>query len=302
MDRFTSLRDHLEKLRAFVVIAKLGSIRRAGAELRLSQPALTQSIHLLEAAVGSPLFRRHPRGVILTAQGQLVLDFSEKLFRGIDALEGELTSLSTGSPSGHLRIGTFETLAARLWPASLKTVWERFPSVKLSLKSDKPSRLAAMLFSGEVDLVVATELEKRPDWVVRPLFEESYSFFASPKKVERTTLAGLDRQHLIGVPGAELGTGRTLTQELWSLGVKSQLTCELDTFETAREYALQGLGIAILPLTVAAPALRSKKIREVLFERNRPIRFGRHAISATYRTGDEANPLLALVLSTLDRA
>lgn len=60
----------LDWYRAFLAIAQNGSITRAAQELYVSQPALSQTIRQLEAALHCTLFRRTSKGVVLTTEGR----------------------------------------------------------------------------------------------------------------------------------------------------------------------------------------------------------------------------------------
>ena len=60
----------LAAIRAFEAAARHGSFTAAGAELGMTQAAVSYQIRLLEERVGAPLFRRRARGVVLTAEGQ----------------------------------------------------------------------------------------------------------------------------------------------------------------------------------------------------------------------------------------
>src|SRR5687768_7896174 len=109
------LRDHLEKLRSFAVVARTGSFRRAADRLRVSQPALSQSVQALESILGKPLLVRSSRGVTVTPHGLVLRDFTERLLEDVEAIERELDA--AGEPmTGHFRIGAFESLAIALLP------------------------------------------------------------------------------------------------------------------------------------------------------------------------------------------
>ncbi|PWK55215.1 LysR family transcriptional regulator [Silicimonas algicola] len=79
---------NLRHLRAFVAICRAGSITRAAEVVHLSQPAITQGLARLEAAVGASLFVRHGRGLTPSDEGRILAFRSE---RGLDTLETGLT-------------------------------------------------------------------------------------------------------------------------------------------------------------------------------------------------------------------
>ncbi|MGA9300786.1 MAG: LysR family transcriptional regulator, partial [Bradyrhizobium sp.] len=73
----------LNALRAFEVTARTLSFTRAGLELRVTQAAVSQQVKLLEDRLGAQLFRRLPRGVALTDEGQLLLPSIVGAFRSL---------------------------------------------------------------------------------------------------------------------------------------------------------------------------------------------------------------------------
>src|SRR5579872_2109419 len=71
----------LNALRAFEATARTLSFTRAGLELRVTQAAVSQQVKLLEDRLSVQLFRRLPRGVALTEEGQLLLPSIVEAFR-----------------------------------------------------------------------------------------------------------------------------------------------------------------------------------------------------------------------------
>jgi len=82
----------LNALRAFEVSARQLSFTRAGLELRVTQAAVSQQVKALEEILGVPLFRRLPRGLALTEEGEALLPVLTDAFRRIagtlDRFEG----------------------------------------------------------------------------------------------------------------------------------------------------------------------------------------------------------------------
>src|SRR5262245_15150350 len=104
----------LTALRIFKTVAEQGGITKAAAKLHRVQSNVTTRVKRLEAQLGTKLFLRHKRRLVLSAEGKLLLAYADRLLRlsseAQDALRGAV-------PRGVLRIGALEsTAAARLPP------------------------------------------------------------------------------------------------------------------------------------------------------------------------------------------
>ncbi|HUP57765.1 MAG TPA: LysR family transcriptional regulator [Bdellovibrionota bacterium] len=97
----------IDRLRYFSLIAETGSIRRAAEYLRLSPPALSKALKLLEAEVGTPLVVHSGRGILITDHGKLLASKARKLLTELDALR-ELTPSPAAQGDKPVRIGSFE--------------------------------------------------------------------------------------------------------------------------------------------------------------------------------------------------
>jgi DNA-binding transcriptional LysR family regulator len=90
------------QLQYFVTVAEEGQITRAAKKLQIAQPALSQSIAQLEAAIGLKLLDRHPRGVTLTDAGKKFLD------RARLAADAERDAFETARSLARDQSGTIE--------------------------------------------------------------------------------------------------------------------------------------------------------------------------------------------------
>ena len=107
------LKDHLEKLESFLVIAEKGSIRKASESLGVTQPALSRQINILEDVLEQSLVERTRQGVELTEAGKLLRDFSRSLLRDAEDIERKSESprknWSAMSSSERLKVSRFES-------------------------------------------------------------------------------------------------------------------------------------------------------------------------------------------------
>lgn len=75
----------LAQIRYFVTVAEEGNVSGAAAKLRVAQPPVSRQIRALEDELGTPLFRRTPRGMALLPSGEAFLDHARKILDAVDA-------------------------------------------------------------------------------------------------------------------------------------------------------------------------------------------------------------------------
>jgi DNA-binding transcriptional LysR family regulator len=126
-------------LKVFEAVARLGGMNRAAAELNTAQSNVTGRIRQLEAELGVPLFRRHPRGVALTTAGQTPLPYAMRIGRLLE--EAAHAVRNDGAPKGALTIGWLETTAAERLSPVLATCAGAYPEVDLVLRTGTAGEL-----------------------------------------------------------------------------------------------------------------------------------------------------------------
>ena len=144
----------LRHLLALQAIAEHGSFGRAARALGYTQSAISQQVAALERAVGEKLIERPggPRPVSLTEAGQLLLRHAEAIVARMKAAQADLAAFSEGA-AGPLRIGTYQSVSARLLPALVRRFKDAFPRVEIQLsESAIDDELEARVERGDVDL------------------------------------------------------------------------------------------------------------------------------------------------------
>lgn len=129
-----AMKDNLNDLRAFVAVARSASFTKAGAQLCISQSALSHAIRGLEARLGVQLLRRTTRSIATTEAGELLYRRLAPLFDDISASLAELSAYR-GSLKGTLRINGNEHALHWLWPKFARFLRE-FPGVQLDLTAE----------------------------------------------------------------------------------------------------------------------------------------------------------------------
>lgn len=142
----------LRHIRNFLEIIASGSLSAAARSRGVTQPALSRSLAEMEILLGTPLFLRQGRKLVLTEAGAL---FRRHAQEGLLALEEGARALSTpGGHVGRLSVGVLPTVATRLFPRVALRFGQLRPDVTLSVESGSNTYLLRQLRDSRIDLMV----------------------------------------------------------------------------------------------------------------------------------------------------
>jgi LysR family transcriptional regulator, cyn operon transcriptional activator len=144
---------NFKQLRAFVTIADTGGFARAANRLNLSQPALSRQIRALETDLSMRLFDRVGRRVLLTSEGEDLLQRCRRLLADADSL-GERARMLKAGETGILRVGATPQVIENLLARFLTRYRRRHPGVEIHLVEDGGVRLNSRLERGDVHLAL----------------------------------------------------------------------------------------------------------------------------------------------------
>jgi DNA-binding transcriptional LysR family regulator len=246
-----------DKLRIFQAAADAGSFTHAGETLGLSQSAVSRQVGALEADIGAPLFHRHARGLILTEQGEMLLDAVRDVVLKLDAVRSRLID-SREKPTGELRVTTTLGLGANWLAPRLGEFVELYPEVKIQLLLSDDDLDIGMR---EADVALRLREPMQPDLIRRRLFTVHFHAYASADYLKRRPqprgVEDLDRHHLIafGAPTAthllyDLNSLLTLGRDPKNPRTPQISVNNLGAMARAAE---NGVGIAVLPDYVVQP-------------------------------------------------
>jgi DNA-binding transcriptional LysR family regulator len=260
------------QVEGFVAVAREGNLRRAAELLYVSQPALTARIQGLEAELGTPLFRRTRTGMELTHAGRAFLPYAQRALESLRGGAALVAELSAGV-TGELAIGAAPAVSAYVLPELLARYTQRFPNVRLVVRTSHSEALVDMVVRGEVQLAVVREM-RDARIVNRPLFEDELVLVARPDH----PFAQAGRIDVSAIHGAQLilfdrtSSYYDLTNALFrGAGVIPRGVMELDNIEAAKRMVERGLGVALLPGTAVARSLVDGTLSEVALAGVEPI-------------------------------
>lgn len=237
-------------LAAFEAIAQHGSITAAARSLRMSQPALTETVHRLERALATTLLVRNARGVTPTATGEVLLRQARLATRALEDARAEIAGLES-DPRGRFTIGCHESLGTYFLPGFMSRFLTRHPGVELALWNGNSRDVERAVIDRVVDVGIVVNASAHGDCVVTPLFAD---------RVEVLVASSLRRGHVKN-PLALLATHPVflvpaLRQSqflLASLAQSGQAVRQVNcsSMELVKSLVLDGAGAGVLPWRVA---------------------------------------------------
>ncbi|HUH19593.1 LysR family transcriptional regulator [Albibacterium sp.] len=146
-------------LRLIKAIVEEGSITRAMDVLHLSQSALSYQLKEAELQVGTLVFYRRNKKLILTPVGKKLYAVANKVIKELDSTESEIKKMMNGE-NGVIRIST-ECYTSYHWlPAVLKKFKSEFPNVEIEIVFEATHRPIEKLIEGELDLAITSNPEQ----------------------------------------------------------------------------------------------------------------------------------------------
>jgi DNA-binding transcriptional LysR family regulator len=257
---------NLERLRAFLAVARTHNFSRAAERLGKTQPSVSQAIARLEAAVGQTLFLREGRTTQLAPAGRLLLGHAERVFDELDRARDRLAGLGA-LRAGELVVGTSDTLAYYLLPPVFAAFRARHPGVELRLDNRPSPATIAQVAERAVDLGVVT-LPVRPDHRValeplraRKLMAEVAILPPGHPlaRKRRLRLAELARHPLV-LLDATTATRAALDDAFARLGLRPRVTMEMSSVEVLKRLVELGFGLSIVPALAVAREARARTL------------------------------------------
>ena len=129
-----------DRVRVFHAVAKAGSFTRAAETLGLSQSAISRQIGALEEDLGRPLFHRHARGLVLTEQGEILLETAHD--RRAHGVGRRPAQRGQDAPAGHLKVNATVGFGSVWLTAHLGEFLDLYPDSRLADRDDPDSTSA----------------------------------------------------------------------------------------------------------------------------------------------------------------
>ena len=236
------------RLHVFRQVAELRSLTKASKALRLSQPAVTKHIKLLEEELRLPLFVRSSHGVELTDAGTVFLKHVQTTEKERAHILEQLQA-PVGKLTGSIRLGGSMTITSYYLPEILLAFKTKYPDVSCTVVEGNTDFILGLLLDQRIDLGLVEGPCHRREVQVRPFYEDEIIWIASPSdalaSAEKVTVQSLIERPIIS---RELGSGtrKVVEAALRHQGIslaKLNIVQEMPSTEAIKRMVAAGAGI-----------------------------------------------------------
>ena len=280
MDEAPSLSSYL----VFNTVARNGNLSEAAKELLISQPAVSRSLAKLEAGLSVKLFVRNSRGVRLTSEGEILYEHTRSAFNSLEQAEKALKRINSLG-LGTVKMGVSSWLCKPLLTPHLKGIVSAFPHLKIDISLRNSPDIFELVENGDLDLGLINRPASfhRLDHVslmsMNDIFVASPSYLASLKEQGIKTAGNelIEKSQLL-LPKKGSFTRETIDKAFFASSVSPSSVIEMNALDSALDFAVSGLGIAVVPKEFAADKLKSRLLVEV----TAPVSTGVHEACLVY--------------------
>ena len=255
----------LRDLRMVAAIAASGSVTRAAGDLHRTQSAISHQLRAIEQRLGTPLFLRVGKRMVVTAAGERVLAAARRVIEDIRATEEEVRRLGTRQ-AGVLRVCAQCNTGYHWLPPLVEIFRRRFPAVDVSLALECTLRPLDALLEGKLEVAIVTQAVRHDQIRVRPLFEDEHAAIVAPDHPFATRAFvrpdDFASERLL-LYSSSPDDSFTIQRILRPAGVTPERVSFVMLTEAILEMVKAGLGISVMQTWAIEPALRAGDIRAI---------------------------------------
>ena len=277
----------LVELEIFKAVADHGGITRAAAALNRVQSNVTTRVKQLEERLGTRLFNREGRRLVLSSEGRLLLAYAERLL----SLSSEAqAALKSHGPHGVLKIGALESTAATRLPAVLARYHRAHPAVRLELVTGTTAALAGKVLREELEGAFVAQPFAAVGLETRHAFTEELVLISAKGEARIGSAADAARHTLLAFTGG-CAYRRRLETWLGRANRSAARVMEYGSYHAIVACAAAGGGIAVVPKSV----LRATGMEAQLAVHPLPPKVSRANTMLVWRRGRRSSALDALL-------
>ena len=241
-------------LRYFCAVAQFGSYSQAALHLRISQPAVSRQVLLLERTLKTRLLRKVTKGFVLTETGIALHEKAQKIVGEVDSLY-ETLGAAAQVPRGRLTIGVSTAISEYLMPSVMRSYRSKYPDVAVHIVQSYPSALTNLLVGGSLDMALLYGNPRMAELELKGLMDLEMGLVLPPANLSKeadqlvennsVTLETVSKLPLI-TAGKGQDLRRMVDDAFSTINMAPNIVIEVDGISLAKALVNVGLGFTIL--------------------------------------------------------
>ena len=251
------MRYDLYSLTLFLAVADSGSIAQAAASHNIVASAVSKRIADLEALIGTALFYRQQRGVVMTHAGHELLRHARALNNQIACLDAAMSEFAEGS-KGTVRIAANTSSITQFLPEDLSAFATDYPDIQIQLVELFSTEVVAAVRNGASDIGICSGLTDPADLAVT-LYRRDTLVLATPAghplaDCNKVSLADILDHDLVSLQNGS-SIRAFIDARAEEVGREVRTRVQVVSFDGVRRMVQARLGVAILPYGAVATYL-----------------------------------------------
>ena len=260
----------ITNLEVFLLVAKEKSLSRAAKLLHLTQPAVSNKIHLLENILNLSLFDRSPTGVTLTPAGHVFFQYASE----ITMMYNEMVEALRGTNVEHkMKIGAEAIIGNYFIPCKLATFKHKYPNVDIKIISGDQAELLEKLERNELDFAFVDGTIPLASPFQTVLLSSEPLYLAVPNSGKWENIDSITPSELYTLPfilpDEKTGLHQSISQSLNEYGITKedlQISAEVSSISAIKNFVELGFGVSFLCGLATKKEINSKSIKLIKVE------------------------------------
>ncbi len=240
----------IESLKVFCDLTETESFTKAAQINGVTQSAVSQTISALERQFKSLLIERSKKNFRLTAEGEVLYDYSKQILQTYDALHSKLQEIKD-IISGNIRVATIYSIGLHVLPPYLKNFLKNFPTVNVHVEYRRPDQVYEDVLGNVVDLGLVAYPTRDAKLEILPLRKDPLVLITHPQnplaKLKSVKAKALNGHKFVGFE-KDIPTRKALDKLFKDHHVHVDHVMEFDNIETVKRAVEIDSGVAIVPL------------------------------------------------------
>ena len=256
----------LDQLKIFLTVAEAGTFSRAAIRLSSTQPALSRKIKLLEAELGTELFYRTGRGVVLSEGGKLLEQYARGLLDTAASAKSAIQAMGA-SPVGQVTIGMPSSIATVLAIELAQEFRRAFPNVSLKVMEGYSGHVLEWLTAARLDVAVLYDTPNLKSNTLKtdPILSDELFLIGSTKDPARIGNGPIRAAQLAEIPlvlpSRPHGIRILVDEAMARIGAVPNVQLEIDAMHSMLALAEGGLGYTFLSYSSVRDLVIAKRVR-----------------------------------------